>query len=211
LLDFADQAFKLSDGAFDVTSGVLRRLWKFDGSDNVPSRKAVKKLLPYIGWDKVQWQSSNIVLPTDMEIDLGGVGKEYAVDRAALLATEATDDPLLINFGGDLYATAAPKGKPHWLVGVDKVGGLASALVQLERGGLATSGDANRYLMRGGKRYSHVLNPRTGWPVGQAPSAVTVAANNCVDAGLLATFAMLAGGDAESFLQAQGCLHWVQR
>ena len=146
-----------------------------------------------------------------MEIDFGGIGKEYAVDRAAALVRDITDTPVLINFGGDLFATAPPAGQPHWLVGVESIGGLQSAMIQLQRGALATSGDARRFLLKNGKRYPHVLNPRTGWPVLDAPRSVTVAANTCVEAGLLATLAMFHGREAEDFLAAQQVLHWIQR
>lgn len=146
-----------------------------------------------------------------MEIDFGGIGKEYAVDRAAALVRDITDTPVLINFGGDLFATAPPAGQPHWLVGVESIGGLQSAMIQLQRGALATSGDARRFLLKNGKRYPHVLTPRTGWPVLDAPRSVTVAANTCVEAGLLATLAMLHGREAEDFLAAQQVLHWIQR
>ena len=211
LLDFADNTYQLSNGAFDISSGVLRKIWKFDGSDNIPSRKAAKQLLDKIGWNKITWCSPTITLPVGMEIDLGGLGKEYAVDRAAALASVATDAPLLINFGGDLFANKPPHNKVHWSVGVDRINGQASAIVQLKQGGLASSGNANRFLLRKGVRFSHVLNPRTGWPVMDAPSSVTIAANSCIEAGIIATLAMLRGKNAEKFLAAQQVLNWVQR
>ena len=210
LLDFADRAYQLSRGAFDVTSGILRKIWRFDGSDNVPPRKAAKALLSSIGWQKVSWQDGVISLPAGMEIDLGGLGKEYAVDRAAQLALEVACIPLLVNFGGDLFASSPPSYKSHWDIGVDTLGGGQSAIIQMKQGGLATSGDANRYLLRKGVRYSHVLNPRTGWPVMDAPRSITVAAPSCIDAGMLATFAMLKGRGADDFLRAQDVLYWLQ-
>jgi len=146
-----------------------------------------------------------------MEIDFGGIGKEYAVDRAAALVRDITDTPVLINFGGDLFATAPPAGQPHWLVGVESIGGLQSAMIQLQRGALATSGDARRFLLKNGKRYPHVLNPRTGWPVLDAPRSATVAANTCALPRLLAPLAMITPRDAEDFLAAQQVLHWIQR
>ncbi|QQD18601.1 FAD:protein FMN transferase [Spongiibacter nanhainus] len=211
LLDFAQQAYQISDGAFDLTSGVLRRAWKFDGSDRLPAQSQIDSLLQVVGWEKLHWQSPTLRLQPGMEIDFGGIGKEYAVDRAAALVLELTDTPVLINFGGDLFATAPPAGQPHWLVGVESIGGLQSAMIQLQRGGLATSGDARRFLLKKGKRYPHVLNPRTGWPVMGAPRSVTVAASTCIEAGLLATLAMLEGQEAEAFLAAQEVLQWVQR
>ena len=211
LLNFSQQCYQLSDGLFDITSGVLRRIWKFDGSDKIPTRKQAKALLKYIGWNKVTWQQPCITLPEGMEIDLGGIGKEYAVDRAAMLVAEKTDKPCLINFGGDLFATRPPLSRSDWQVGIESIGGSdKTGLIQIKAGGIATSGDAKRYLERDGKRYSHVLNPATAWSVNHAPKSVTVAAPRCIEAGFLSTMAMLKGKEAKSFLQAQDVLFWIQ-
>ena len=213
LLDFAHRCHELSRGRFDVTAGVLRRLWRFDGSDHVPSRKQVKTLLPLIGWSKVSWIRPVITLPPGMEIDLGGVGKEYAVDRAAKLPVASEVRAALVNFGGDLRAWGERGQGKAWEVGVERPGaeGEAALRLRLSAGSLATSGDARRYLLRRGVRYSHILNPRTGWPVMSAPRSVTVLGDTCMEAGLLATFAMLQGKDAESFLAAEGVRHWIVR
>jgi|TARA_R110001592_G_scaffold360099_1_gene667933 thiamine biosynthesis lipoprotein len=210
LLDFAAQAYQLSDGMFDLTSGLLRQLWRFDGSDQIPTPEAAAALCQNIGWHHVNWQRPQLRLHAGMEIDFGGIGKEYAVDRAAAIVHQQSDCAVLINFGGDLYATAPPRHSPHWLVGIEKIGGGKSALIQLSKGGLATSGDANRFLLKDGVRYPHVINPKTGWPIMDAPRSVTVAAPSCVEAGLIATFAMLAGSDADDFLAEQAILHWIQ-
>jgi thiamine biosynthesis lipoprotein len=212
LLDYAAQLYDLSDGKFDVTSGVLRRAWRFDGSDRVPSREAVEALLPIVGWDKVHWSAPDITLPDGMEIDLGGIGKEYAVDRAAALVRPLSSQCLL-NFGGDLRALGPhTDGKP-WRVGVESLADSATAArhIELTVGALATSGDARRYLSKDGVRYGHILDPTTGWPVAGAPRSVTVAAATCTQAGMLATLALLQGPDAETFLEAQGVQFWALR
>lgn len=211
LLNFSQQCYELSEGLFDITSGVLRRAWTFDGSDNVPTREQCEALLKNVGWDKVTWQSPYLTLPRGMEIDLGGIGKEYAVDKAGLLAAEATDLPVLINFGGDLFATRPPHSREAWQVGIESIGGSdKTAIITIKSGGIATSGDAKRYLERDGKRYSHVLNPTTGRSVKNAPKSVTVAAPSCIEAGFMSTLAMLQGKEAKSFLQAQDVLFWIQ-
>ena len=102
LLDFAAQCFAVSDGLFDITSGVLRRIWRFDGSDCVPTPAQIKSLRGLIGWRRVSWKPPAIVLPAGMEIDLGGLAKEYAVDRALAALGAITALPALVNFGGDL-------------------------------------------------------------------------------------------------------------
>jgi thiamine biosynthesis lipoprotein len=95
LLDYADQCYRLSAGKFDITSGLLRKLWRFDGSDRIPSPAAVAALVEHIGWDKVRWQNPLLVLPQGMELDLGGIGKEYAVDRCARLCNQAASVSVL--------------------------------------------------------------------------------------------------------------------
>ncbi len=85
------------------------------------------------------------------------------------------------------------------------------AIVNIAKGGLATSGDANRFLLKNGKRYSHILNPLTGYPIKNAARSITVASDNCVQAGLLATLAILQGENAESFLDSEGVTYWCYR
>ncbi len=210
LIDFASQCFDISEGLFDITSGVLRRAWEFDGSDRVPEADLVKRLLPLVGFEKLQWQSPRLLLPEGMELDFGGIGKEYAVDRAYELLAAHGSTPFLINFGGDLRANRPPVHGP-WQVGIERPGTdrEASMLLDLEQGALATSGDSRRYLLKHGVRYGHILNPLTGWPDPESPRSITVAAGSCTEAGLLATVAMLRGAGAGAYLDDQGVRYWL--
>jgi thiamine biosynthesis lipoprotein len=209
LLDFAKQCFQLSGGLFDVTSGILRRVWKFDCSDKLPQAEAIAALLPSLGFDKLQWHAPNLTMPDGMELDFGGIGKEYAVDSVMSLLVSRFDLPMLVNFGGDLCANRAPDGKP-WQVGIERpeLGNQAALVLELSSGALATSGDTQRFLFSKGIRYSHILDPRTGWPVPNAPRSVTVAAATCMEAGMLATFSLLQGANAREFLAAQDVKFW---
>ena len=148
-----------------------------------------------------------------MEIDFGGIGKEYAVDAAVELATLiAPELSCLVNFGGDVAVNRQRQDGEPWRVGVEAVrrAGSAAGLIELRRGGLATSGDTRRFVLRGGDRYSHILDARTGWPVRDAPHSITVAANTCTQAGTLTTLAMLQGARARSYLERSGVRHWLQ-
>ncbi len=210
LLDFAKQLHELSDGLFDVTSGVLRRVWTFDGGDRIPDQAMIDKLLPAIGWDKVVWRNPELQLQPGMEIDLGGIGKEYAVDRCVQLVREKTDASVLVNFGGDLAVTRERNDGNCWHIGrSSSESSTPSAIIELERGALATSGDAHRFLLCNGKRYSHILNPKTGWPVEDPPHTISVAAPTCIEAGMLSTLALLQGADAENFLRVQNVPYWI--
>jgi thiamine biosynthesis lipoprotein len=213
LLDFAARCHALSDGRFDVTSGVLRRAWRFDGSDRIGDPAQIAALLPLVGWDKLTWRRPVLTLRPGMELDFGGIGKEYAVDRALVLAARAAGAPLLVNLGGDLRASGPRADGSHWQVAIADVDDTTARAgrIGLASGALATSGDAHRYVERDGRRYGHLLDPRTGWPIEHAPRAVTVAAATCLEAGLIAKLALLAGADAEHFLTEEGARAWCLR
>jgi thiamine biosynthesis lipoprotein len=215
LIDFAATLHDLSDGSFDITSGALRSVWRFDGSDNIPSTAAVERVMHHVGWQRARWVTPALRLEPGMQIDLGGIGKEYAVDRCANLLREHCDVGCLVNFGGDLAAVRPPRSRPAgWRVGIEALDPgkpLAERTLSLKVGGLATSGDARRFLLKDGVRYSHILDPRTGWPVPDAPRSITVAADSCTQAGMLSTLAMLKGARAERFLDEQGVQYWCNR
>ncbi|RHW77212.1 FAD:protein FMN transferase [Colwellia sp. RSH04] len=213
LFEFANQCYDMSEGAFDITSGILRKAWPFDGSDNVPSKKSVQAALQFVGWDKVSYSANSFVMKKGMEIDFGGLGKEYAVDRAVLLISQKTNAPFLVNYGGDLAVYGTREYDAPWQVGIEhpSFDSSQSTLVTLRTGAVATSGDANRFLLKNNHRYSHILNVKTGWPVINPPNSITVAAPQCIQAGFLATLALIQGVNAENFLKEQNILHWSIR
>ena len=213
LLDFADKCFELSAGLFDITSGVLRRIWRFDGSDRIPTGSQIASIAKLVGWRKVRWRASTIMLPEGMEIDLGGLAKEYAVDKALGAVREITSLPALVNFGGDLRVSGLRRNGVRWKVAIESVesDGQVAGLLELADGAIATSGDARRFLLKDGIRYGHILNPKTGRPVKHAPRSVTVTAATCVEAGMIATLAVLQGRRAEAFLKDQSARAWCIR
>lgn len=192
LLDYADACHRESDGLFDITSGVLRQAWNF-ASGRLPERAAITALTARIGWHKLRWNRPTLAFPiAGMEIDFGGVVKEYAADRAATLCREAGVASGMINLGGDIAIVGPrPEGEP-WRIGIrhPREPGRMMRIVELHRGALATSGDYERCVVIDGVRYGHVLNPKTGWPVRRLAS-VSVVADHCVVAGSSSTIAML--------------------
>ncbi|MDR3494892.1 MAG: FAD:protein FMN transferase [Ancalomicrobiaceae bacterium] len=203
-LDAAFAAWEHSEGAFDVTAGVFRRAWKaFDGG--VPPQAEIDRLLPLVGLDKLDWRRPKLGFAVPgMEIDLGGLAKEYAADRAADICRQHGVAAGLVSLGGDMAVIGGEDGR-GWRIGIgnprDDSEGRAGAIahVELAAGGLATSGDYARCIVVGGKRYGHILDPRNGWPV-EGLSSVTVAAESCMLAGLQATIAMLKGRAAARWL-----------
>ena len=200
LLAFAHNLWELSDGLFDITSGVLRKAWDFR-AQRLPEQGVLDVLLPLVGWGKVERTAETIYLPqSGMELDLGGFGKEYAADRAMMVLHSLGFRQGLVNLGGDLHAL----GERHWDIAIQhpRKNDAPLAVLSLQQGGLATSGDYERFFIHQGKRYCHVLNPFTGWPVAHWQS-VTVLAVNATSAGALSTIAMLKEEKATAWLQAQ--------
>jgi FAD:protein FMN transferase len=213
LIDFAAVLTKLSGGRFDITSGVLRRVWTFDGGSRVPTQEQIDAILPLTGWHRVQWRKPVLQLRPGMQIDFGGIGKEYAVDMAAAqIDSIAPGLSCLVNFGGDVVVRSARRDGQPWRVGIEALDqtGSPARMVHLHRGALATSGDSRRFVLHEGRRYSHILDACTGWPVAQAPRSITAAADTCTQAGTLTTLAMLEGPGAEAFLRSSGAQYWIQ-
>ena len=205
LLDFAAQLHAVSVGRFDITSGVLRRAWDW-GSARVPSAGEIDALRPLIGWQQVHWDGRSIALPrTGMQIDLGGIGKEYAADRAAALLVARGVAGGFVDLGGDIVVIGPRADASPWRVGLQhpREAGALLGCVELGRGALATSGDYARCVEVNGRRYSHLLDATTGWPAGHWQS-VSVLAPSCAAAGALATLAMLKDESAIGFLREGG-------
>ena len=206
LLRYADQCWRISEGAFDVTSGVLRRAWRFhERPPRVPSQPEVEAVRALVGWDRVEWSEHGVRLPVaGMEIDFGGIGKEYAADRAAGVLAAHGVAHALVNLGGDVRAFGGQADGRPWRIGIAHPRMAKGVIGDLEitDGAIATSGDYQRYFEVDGRRYAHILDARTGWPAACWQSA-SVVAPVCTLAGSLATIAMLRR-DAPSFLAAQG-------
>jgi FAD:protein FMN transferase len=211
LLDYAETCYRESDGQFDITSGILRCAWRFD-SGRLPSPAEVSHLLGRIGWHRVRWERPRLAFTVPgMEIDFGGIGKEYAADRAAAICWHAGIRHGLVNLGGDVRIIGPlPDGGP-WTIGIRDPQRPDTLLggVLLASGALASSGDYARCLTIDGQRFGHILDPKTGWPV-QGLAAVSVIADACLVAGSACTIAMLKGYEGAAWLSALGLPHlWI--
>jgi thiamine biosynthesis lipoprotein len=205
LLDFAATCHGLSDGLFDITSGILRRVWR-PRRQCLPTAGEISEALTLVGWQQAVWQRPCFALNhVGMEIDLGGLGKEYAADRAATILRGFGVDHALVNFGGDLHAVGPRLDGAPWRIGIahPRRSGEILGVLPLSCGGLATSGDYERAFVLDGRRYSHLLDPATGWPV-HGLTSVSVSADSCIAAGALASIGMLKGAAGISFLRSSG-------
>jgi len=205
LFEFASELYEKSDGLFDITSGVLRRAWNFSKPE-LPSIDHLNSLIELIGWHQVELKSKQIFLPLEgMEIDIGGFGKEYAADCAARQLSQAGVEHGYVNLAGDMrFLGPKPNGEP-WSIGIQdpRTRENIIATLPMSLGGLATSGDYERYFELLGQRYCHVLNPHTGFPVTYWRT-ISVNAPMAVLAGCVTTIAMLKEENALSFLESAG-------
>ncbi len=205
LLHYAEQCYQESRQLFDVTSGVLRQLWQVHKTE-LPSKDQIRAVLPLIGWKKVQWDEQSIYLPqSGMQLDFGGIVKEYAADSVAELCRQQGIHHGIIELGGDIKVIGPLPNGQGWPVAIrdprqpDKI----IAQLELSSGALASSGDYERFLLIDGVRYSHILNPKTGRPV-TGLRAVSIVAEHCVVAGSLATIAMLKANKGIAWLHSCG-------
>lgn len=205
LLQYADTCYQQSHGLFDITSGILRQAWDFK-SARLPKHKQIKRLLPLIGWPQVQFDATQVLLPhKGMELDLGGFVKEHAVDVVVRLCQQLGCQHGLVDLGGDMGVIGPhPDGTP-WQIGIrhPRTPQQAMAMLPVLEGGLASSGDYERYMVVDGRYYGHILNPKTGWPVSGLAS-VSVLAPCCLIAGSATTIAMLQGKEGLDWLAQLG-------
>jgi thiamine biosynthesis lipoprotein len=169
----------------------------------------VEALLEFVGWQRLEWQRPRLVFPrAGMELDFGGIVKEYAVDVATARCREAGVYSGLVNLGGDVGIVGArPDGRP-WRIGLAhprREGALIDTL-ELHAGALASSGDYARCIVHEGVRYGHLLDPRSGWPVRHL-AQVSVVAELCVVAGSASTIGMLKAEAGPAWLAALGLPH----
>jgi thiamine biosynthesis lipoprotein len=211
LLEYADTCHDLSDGLFDLSSGVLREAWRPDRR-SLPEPAEIQALLPRIGWGHLSWDEHGLRFARPgMELDLGGLVKEYAADRAAAVCAGEGIRHGMVDLGGDIRVIGPlPDGEP-WLVDIrhPRRPGESMARVELAGGALASSGDYERFFEIDGERHGHILSPRTGRPV-RGLAAVSVIADRCVAAGSACTVAMLKERDGPGWLEELGLPHlWM--
>lgn len=209
LLDYAWACHRKSGGLFDITSGALRRAWDFSSS-RLPEQSELDALLPRIGMDKVRWERPWLTFDTPgMELDFGGMAKEYAADQAAAVCAASGIAHGLVELGGDISVIGPHPDSSPWLIGIrhPRQPGETAATVEISRGGIASSGDYERSFVVDGKRYCHLLDPRSGWPA-CGLSLVSVIAEQCLVAGSIATIAMLKGERGKQWLAGTGLPHF---
>jgi thiamine biosynthesis lipoprotein len=197
MLKLCDSLHFMTQGILDPTALPLIKAWDYKPArPKVPEAREVSRALALVGWEKVQRVPGKVFLPVEgMALDFGGFGKEYAVDFVAQLAIDRGIKAALVDFGHDLRALGIPPGRPAWHIGLEDPrhpGSTRGSLAVVNRG-VASSGDYIRYFESEGKRYGHIIDPRTGYPVANGCLQATVIASSCLQAGVLSTTAFVLG------------------
>ena len=184
-----------TDGCFDPTMGALVDLWGFGphvAQDLPPSQTLIHQALQESGWKKLQFDPVRRELKQTgkLSLDFSGIAKGFGVDQVAKALRALGLQHYLVEVGGEFYGDGIkPDGQPWW-VSLERTVEAASMdeyVVAVHGLGVATSGDYRRYFEHHGQRYAHTIDPRTGWPVAQAPVSVSVLASSCMEADALAT------------------------
>ena len=205
-----------TQGAFDPTALPVIQLWNWKVEpEKLPDEARVRQVKELVGWRKVQRKKGAIFLPAPgMCLDLGGIGKEYAVDIVMAIAAEHGIENVLVDFGHDVRVHGCPPARPAWHIGLEdpRKPGSCWAGVLVKNQAVASSGDYLRHFQRNGRRYGHIVDPRTGYPVYNDCRSVTVIAPTCTVAGILSTTAFILGSKAglsliEGYFGAEGSIN----
>ncbi|MBN3038907.1 MAG: FAD:protein FMN transferase [Candidatus Omnitrophica bacterium] len=200
LLGQAKRFSQLTDGAFDITVEPLLELWGYCARDKgrIPPKKQIEETLNITGYKKIaiSQEDNTVLLPhQDMSIALGGIAKGYAVDKAIEILKGEGIKNALVNAGGDIYALGKRSKTRKWRVAVQhprKADAILTVL-EVEDEAIATSGDYQRFFEVNGNRYSHIIDPKTGYPCENVPASVTILAKDCLSADTLATSIFVLG------------------
>ena len=201
---------KETEGAFDVTVLPLMGLWDFNAEEpKAPSQTHVDAMLRLVGSDRivVDDERKKILLPiTGMGVDLGAIAKGYAVDRAVAALERGGIGSGMVVGGGNIAFVGLPPGRPHWNIGVrhprDKTSEVG--VIHVASGAVATSGEYEKYVILNGKRYSHIIDPKTGWPVESNVASVSILAPTAEEADALSTAVFVMGAkEGMKFVEAR--------
>lgn len=209
VLSFAREVSKRSEGAFDITAGPLTKIWRRAfRQKELPGPQEIEAALEVSGYKNLEIYKNKTVRlkKTGMRLDLGGIAKGFAVDEAMKILQQHGFTIALVDGGGDMLAGDAPPGTMGWLIEkpISAEEDTSTEKIILKNAAMATSGATYQFLEQDGKRYSHIIDPRSGMGV-TSRQLITVTAPTCMEADAWATaMSVEVNTDAFLWLQKQG-------
>ncbi|MGB0143988.1 MAG: FAD:protein FMN transferase [Akkermansiaceae bacterium] len=197
IFQLCEYVHKLSRGLNDPTSLPLTSLWDQAGRlDRLPDESKIKEAQRLVSWPEVEWANGTIRLPEPgMALEIGGFGKEFAVDRLIKLAQKNDIIDCLVDLGRDVAAVGKPPHGETWIIGIEdaRMEDSSAYRLALSNRGLATSGNGRRFRIIGSKKFGHILDLRSGYPAVNEILTVSALANDCLTAGQISTTTCILG------------------
>ena len=206
LFTLCDSVSRLTDGLFDITVAPLLEAWGFySGEMKMPMAREIERARNLIGYEKVTIRGDSVFIEPSMRVDLGGIAQGFAADRAADILRQNHVKSALIDIGGEILAIGRSPEQRPWRVGIKNPRGEGIVeTVELDDSAVSTSGDYEKFFMIEGKRYPHIIDPRTGMPAREFAS-VTVFSRDAAFCDAISTAAAVIGGKrAIDFLDSLG-------
>ena len=218
LLDLSQKVARLTHGAFDVTIGSLTKLWRvYLGRGKVPKRRLIRQARRKTGYQYLMPDRSDqsiLFSRKGMKLDFGGIAKGYIGDQIAQCLNQRGIENFLIDLGGDLVAGGHPPNKKSWIIQIP----WASQAIVIKDRGVASSGPEYQFFVHKGKRYSHVIDPSTGWGVDRPFNTTIISDHGWLSDALASAAAILTPGETmklinaleqvEGMIQVDGDLFW---
>jgi thiamine biosynthesis lipoprotein len=214
LFNLADSVSRLTDGLFDITVAPLLKTWGFYRREKtLPTQSAVRQAMRLVDYENLHITPDSIIMGSGMKVDLGGIAQGYAADRAAMILRQRHVKSAIIDIGGEVLAIGrSPQGRP-WRIGIKNPRGQGIIeTIELENAAVSTSGDYEKFFIIEGKRYPHIINPKTGTPA-QTFASVTVIADDAAYADAMSTAIAIMGPAGLDFLDSlklQGIIYYEE-
>ncbi len=210
LLEESQQMYYETGGKFDITIKPLISLWSFDSefsSEKIPMENAVNEALTQIGMDQILLDKHTVLKNNpNVQFDMNAIAKGRGVDKIAHFLKSAGFQHFIVEIGGEVYASGVNKNNSFWKIGIkhpEEFSKDITAIAAFSNSGMATSGTYQHFFNWEGKDYSHILDPRTGWPVEHDLISATVIAETCAKADAIATALIVMG--------FENALHWIEQ
>lgn len=202
VFDKGKEIYEITDGAFDITAATLINAWGF-GSEKTDnnSTNAIKAIMAHVGYDKVLRQGDRIIIDDSVKLNVNAIAKGYSVDRVAQFLENNDIANYMVEIGGEVRVAGKNSQNKIWKIGIDKpendnnitTNREVQAVLSIGEGAVATSGNYRQYYVKDGRCYSHIIDPKTGYPVQHNLLSVTVLAEDCITADAFATAFMVLG------------------